>query len=52
MMNIIKRLLTQLSLTRILDKSFKDVGKMLENMDSEARKQFAEVAIGNVNDRL
>lgn len=40
-MNIIKRLLTQMSLTRTLDKPFKDVGEMLENMDSEAKKEFS-----------
>ena len=42
-MNIIKRLLTQMSLTRATGKSFKDAGKMLENMDSEAKKDFREV---------
>ena len=41
-MNIIKRLLTQMSLTRAIGKSFKDVGVMLENMDTKARKQLSE----------
>ena len=41
-MNIIKRLLTQLYLTRALDKKFNDVGEMLENMDSEAKKVIQE----------
>ena len=42
-MNIIKRLLTQMSLTRATGKSFKDVGKLLENMDTKARKEFSKV---------
>ena len=44
-MNIIKRLLTQMSLTRALDKPFNEVGEMLENMDSEARETIQEVAV-------
>ena len=43
-MNIIKRLLTQISLTRSTDKRFKDVGKLLENMDSEAKKEFSDIS--------
>ena len=42
-MNIIKRLLTQISLTRSTDKSFKDCGILLDNMDTEVRKGFSEV---------
>ena len=42
-MNIIKRILLQMSLTRATDRKFKDVGKLLENMDSEAKKEFSEV---------
>ena len=42
-MNIIKRLLTQISLTRSTDKSFKDCGILLDNMDSKAKKEFSEI---------
>ena len=42
-MNIIKRLLTQISLTRATDMSFKDCGILLENMDAKARKEFSKV---------
>ena len=41
-MNIIKRLLSQMSLTRATGKPFKDVGILLENMDTKARKQLSE----------
>ena len=44
-MNIIKRLLTQLSLTRATDRPFNEVGEMLENMDNKARKALQEVAV-------
>ena len=45
-MNIIKRLQAQMSLTRAIDRPFKDVGEILTNMDSEAKKAIREVCIG------
>ena len=42
-MNYIKRLLTQISLTRATDMSFKDCGILLKNMDTKARKEFSKV---------
>ena len=41
-MNIIKKLLSQISLTRATDKHFKDIGILLDNMDTKARKQLSE----------
>jgi len=43
-MNIIKRLLAQMHLTRATDRPFNDVGQILPNMDSEAKKAIREVA--------
>ena len=49
-MNIIKsgllRILTQMHLTRALDRPFKDVGEILTNMDEDAKKAIREVCIG------
>ena len=45
-MNIIKRLLTQLYLTRAIDRPFKDVGKILTNMDEDAKKAIRECCVG------
>ena len=45
-MNIIIRLLTQMHLTRAIDKPFNDVGEILTNMDEDAKKAIREICIG------
>ena len=48
-MNIIIRILTQMHLTRAIDRPFNDVGEILENMDSEAKKAIREACITTID---